>query len=165
MVRAYADDAETRTQSRARLHQLRDRVLAEVPGAAVAADQAYRESDLAIDFCEDVVPLDASEVARIVDVLHDGGATAKVSSIHVNAWFGSYDKLGMTRRLARERLGLDIDLDRGQVIYCGDSPNDAPMFAHFPLACGVANVADFSDRLPASGKWANIGASLGLSPQ
>ena len=28
--------------------------------------------------------------------------TAKVSSIHVNGWFGSYDKLTMTRRLLKE---------------------------------------------------------------
>ena len=33
------------------------RILAEVPGCALASDQLYREADLAIDFCEDVAPL------------------------------------------------------------------------------------------------------------
>ncbi|HVV71959.1 MAG TPA: HAD-IIB family hydrolase, partial [Verrucomicrobiae bacterium] len=43
---------------RERLTAVREQILASVPGAAVASDQAYRESDLAIDFCEDVKPLD-----------------------------------------------------------------------------------------------------------
>jgi hypothetical protein len=32
-------------------------------------------------------------------------------------------------------------------LFIGDSPNDAPMFAYFPNAIGVANVRDFADRL------------------
>ncbi len=39
---------------RQRLAVVRDRILAAVPGCAVAADQHYREADLAIDYCEDV---------------------------------------------------------------------------------------------------------------
>ena len=73
-------------------------MLREIPGAAVSADQAYREADLAIDFCEDVPALGKGEVARIKAIFEDAGATAKVSSIHVNGWFGHYDKLTMTRR-------------------------------------------------------------------
>jgi hydroxymethylpyrimidine pyrophosphatase-like HAD family hydrolase len=33
-------------------------------------------------------------------------------------------------------------------VFVGDSPNDAPMFDYFPLSVGVANVLEFSDRLP-----------------
>ncbi|MDR0403311.1 MAG: HAD family phosphatase, partial [Treponema sp.] len=29
------------------------------------------------------------------------------------------------------------------VLFAGDSPNDEPMFARFPLACGVANVSRY----------------------
>jgi len=32
-------------------------------------------------------------------------------------------------------------------VFAGDSPNDAPMFAYFPNAVGVANVAPFLDRI------------------
>ncbi len=42
---------------RARLGTLREKILREVPGAVVASDQAYRESDFAIDFCEDKAAL------------------------------------------------------------------------------------------------------------
>ena len=73
--------------------------------------------------------------------------TAKVSSIHVNGWFGVYDKLGMTKTLLRERFGVDLDAERDRYLFVGDSPNDAPMFAYFPLSVGVANVRRFAGRL------------------
>ena len=73
--------------------------------------------------------------------------TAKVSSIHVNGWFGGYDKLGMTRTLLREAFAIDLDADRSRFVFVGDSPNDAPMFAFFPRSVGVANVRDFLDRI------------------
>ncbi len=153
MIRVFAVDEGARAEARARLGAIRARVLAEVPGAAVSADQLYRETDLAVDFCEDVPALPQSEVARIKAIFEAEGATAKVSSIHVNGWFGDWDKLSMSRRFAADRLGLDIDGVRGAVIYCGDSPNDAPMFGFFPNACGVANVRDFAGQLEAEPAW------------
>lgn len=149
MRRVFAIDAEQRATDRARLVKICERVLAEVPGAAVSADQLYREADLAIDFCEDVPALSGGDVDRIKRIFEEEGAVAKISSIHVNGWFGSYDKLSMTRRFAAEVLGLDIDAARERVVFAGDSPNDAPMFGFFPNACGVANVLHFRGRLDA----------------
>ena len=79
-----------------------------VPGCALASDQPYRETDLAIDYCEDVPPLPLEAAQRIAALMRHAGLTAKVSSIHVNGWFGDYDKLAMTRRLFAERFGLDL---------------------------------------------------------
>ncbi len=149
MRRIFAASEAQRGENRARLERVRARVLAEVKGAAVSADQPYREADLAIDFCEDVPPLDRAAVRRIKQIFEEEGATAKISSIHVNGWFGTYDKLSMTRRFAREIAGLDIDRDRERVVFVGDSPNDAPMFGFFPLSCGVAGVREFGDDLEA----------------
>jgi HAD superfamily hydrolase (TIGR01484 family) len=146
--RFHADEAERRANRQA-LDRLAARILAEVPGAAVASDQLYREADLAIDFCEDVPPLDQAAVGRIVALFEEAGAVAKVSSIHVNGWFGHYDKLTMTRRLLAEVFGIDLDRREADFVYCGDSPNDAPMFAFFRHACGVANVADFAHAIHA----------------
>jgi len=150
MLRVYEIDAATRTTNQQKLAHIQARVLAEVQGCAVSADQPYREADLAIDFCEDVPPLPEASVQRIVDIFEEEGAVAKVSSIHVNGWFGSYDKLSMSRRFAAERLGVGIAADRNRIVFCGDSPNDSPMFAYFPYACGVANVADFSGKMAAN---------------
>ncbi len=147
MLRVYEIDSATRAKNQQKLAHIQARVLAEVAGCAVSADQPYREADLAIDFCEDVPPLPEASVQQIVDIFEAEGAVAKVSSIHVNGWFGHYDKLSMSRRFAAERLGLDLETARAQVVFCGDSPNDSPMFAYFPYACGVANVADFAGKM------------------
>ncbi len=149
MVRSFVDDEATRAAHQQRLQAIADAILKEVPGAAVSADQHYRETDLAIDFCEDVAPLSAAAVARIVALMEQHGLTAKVSSIHVNGWFGAYDKLGMTRQLMREAFKVDLDAERARYVFIGDSPNDVPMFAYFPHAAGVANVRSFAERLEA----------------
>ncbi len=149
MRRGYADPETLRAHNRDKLGRLGRDILASVPGAGISADQAYREADLAIDFCEDVPRLPDADIERIAAMFRAAGATAKISSIHVNGWFGTYDKLTMTRRLMGEVFGVDIDRDRQRCVFIGDSPNDAPMFAHFPFAVGVANVLDFKDRCEA----------------
>jgi hydroxymethylpyrimidine pyrophosphatase-like HAD family hydrolase len=53
----------------------------------------------------------------------------------------------MTRTLFAEAFGIDIDAERDRFVFAGDSPNDAPMFAFFPNAVGVANVREFIDRI------------------
>lgn len=147
MRRHFIDDADARARHRERLAAIGREILAAVPGAAIAADQHYRETDLAIDFCEDVPRLPQPAVERIVALMEQRGLTAKVSSIHVNGWFGTYDKLSMTRVMMRECFGVDLDAERERYVFVGDSPNDAPMFAHFPHAAGVANVRDFAAQL------------------
>ena len=79
--------------------------------------------------------------------MQDEGLTAKISSIHVNGWFGRYDKLEMTRSLLAGEFAIDVDSERERFAFVGDSPNDAPMFAFFPYGVGVANVCDFSARI------------------
>jgi len=147
MTRAWARDDAQREQDRARLTEIGRQVLRQVPGTAIAADQRYREADLAIDWCEDVPALAHAQVQRVADLLHGHGLTVKVSSIHVNAWFGAYDKLTMTRRLMREQFGIDLDGERDRLAFVGDSPNDEPMFRFFPNSIAVANIADFADAI------------------
>jgi len=147
MARAYARSEAERAADRARLAAIGAAVLRQVPGAGIAADQAYRETDLAIDWCEDVPALDAAAVARIVALLEAEGLTVKTSSIHVNAWFGHHDKLSMAGRLLREQFGIDLLQARDRFAYVGDSPNDAPMFAFFPHSFAVANIAAFIDQI------------------
>jgi hypothetical protein len=141
---------EKRVENRRRLENLRAEILAAVPGAGVSADQLYREADLAIDFREDVDPLPQGDIDRIVEIFEAAGAIAKVSSIHVNGWFGDYDKLTTTRVMLQECFGIDLEAEKERFVFVGDSPNDAPMFAAFPNAVGVANLRDFEDRLPAA---------------
>jgi len=143
----FLADAGTRAQNTRRLAEVSERILATVPECALASDQFCRAADLAIDFCEDVPPLPRESVDRIVALMQEAGMTAKVSSIHVNGWFGQYDKLTMTRILMQERYGIDLDWARDEYVFVGDSPNDEPMFRYFPYSVGVANVLAFADDL------------------
>jgi HAD superfamily hydrolase (TIGR01484 family) len=147
LVRRFLVSEDERAGQRVRLEAIAQRILREVPGCALASDQRYREADIAIDFREDVPPLPDAAIDRIVALMEAEGMTAKVSSIHVNGWFGRYDKLGMTRTFLAEAFGLDLDADPSRFVFAGDSPNDAPMFAHFPRSVGVANVRDCLDRI------------------
>ena len=140
MISHHWADLATRQRNRVKLNQLSELILHGVPGCALASDQAYRESDLAIDFCEDVAPLAEGEVTRIVDLFVQAGAHAKVSSIHVNGWFGDYDKLSMTRTLFAREFGCRLEDLMAESLFIGDSPNDEPMFGFFSFSVGVANI-------------------------
>jgi hypothetical protein len=157
LVKRFLADDATRRSNRERLAAIGQRIIEAVPGSALASDQLYREADLAIDFCEDVPPLPPAAVDRIVALMQAEGMTAKVSSIHVNGWFGSYDKLGMTRTLLAEAFATDLDAERERWIFAGDSPNDAPLFAYFPHSVGVANVRAFADRIATLPCYVTIG--------
>jgi HAD superfamily hydrolase (TIGR01484 family) len=156
----FIDDAATRAQNRARLESISQEILRRVPGAAIASDQPYRETDLAIDFCEDVPPLPLGTAERIAALMRAAGLTAKISSIHVNGWFGQYDKLATTRKLFAERFDLDLDAAQAEVLFVGDSPNDAPMFSFFANSVGVANARRFPGLQPKFVTQADAGAGF-----
>ncbi|HSJ98900.1 MAG TPA: HAD-IIB family hydrolase, partial [Myxococcota bacterium] len=69
LVKRYVIDADERSLRERRLDAIAARILAAVPGCAIASDQPYREADLAIDFREDVAPLPLAAVQRIVALM------------------------------------------------------------------------------------------------
>ena len=147
LKKRFLDTDSARAEKRQRLSLVRDEILAAVPGCGLASDQLYRETDLAIDYCEDVPSLGSEAVKKICHIFKAHGATCKVSSIHVNGWFGDYNKLGMAKRFLEERFGLDLDAEKASFAYCGDSPNDEPMFGYFPISVAVNNVLNFVDQM------------------
>lgn len=147
MERVFLYHEDERKAFRKKLEVVREEILRSVPGCAIASDQGYREYDLAIDFREDVPPLPQDQIRRIVEIFTSHGATAKVSSIHVNGWYGAFDKLTMAKTFAINVLGISPCDDNEAFAFCGDSPNDEPMFAFFKHSFGVANVSDFLDQM------------------
>jgi HAD superfamily hydrolase (TIGR01484 family) len=142
MRRHHVQDDAARLAARTRLEALAAHAMRAVPGARLAADQPFRLFDVALDFAEDAGPLSLADAEHIAAIFREGGAEAKVSSIHVNAWIGSWDKLSGLRHLfATLWQPLEEVLDR--VAFLGDSPNDAPLFGAVPLSVGVANVLPF----------------------
>ncbi len=144
MARHFLYDEATRAQFRQRLELVREDILRRVPGVGIASDQAYREYDLAIDFCEDVPRLPLEEARRIQAIFEEHGATAKISSIHVNGWYGDFDKVRAAQDYVRHFAGMDPVAQRDQCAFSGDSPNDEPMFAWLEeSSVGVANLQPF----------------------
>jgi len=121
------------------LQRIKERALAEVPGLRTAKDQPFRLFDIALDFAEEAPVLGLEAAERVKAIALEEGAQAKISSIHVNVWMGKYDKLSMAERFLQKNFSWSGNDDRS-VFFTGDSPNDEPMFARFPLTCGVANI-------------------------
>lgn len=147
MIRSFAIAETQRLENSKKLKTIEAEVLSQVPGSAVASDQFCRLFDLAIDFCEDVPPLPQKSIQQIVDTFQQHGAIAKVSSIHVNGWFGEYDKKSMCELFYKENFGKPLKDDLDKCAFAGDSPNDEPMFEFFENSFAVANIKQFKDQL------------------
>lgn len=145
MRRRFVRDRKSRIQDRKALKEIAAEVRNKIPKSRIASDQFSRLFDLAIDFSEDVAPLSSKEIDAIVDVFKAHGAQAKVSNIHVNGWFGGYDKLSTCLKYLESEFHPAILPD--QAVFVGDSPNDEPMFAHFRSTFAVANIEEFWGRL------------------
>jgi hydroxymethylpyrimidine pyrophosphatase-like HAD family hydrolase len=134
------------------LKRIKDRAFNEFPELRLAKDQFARLFDLALDFAEEEPLLPLSVAERVKAIAEEEGATAKISSIHVNVWMGNYNKLSMAEYFLAKRFGWEAGKGDREVVFVGDSPNDEPMFARFPLASAVANVRryePFLKKLPA----------------
>lgn len=147
MIRKFSISETDRQIYQNKLKQIEKEILNQVSGCALASDQFCRLFDLAIDFCEDVKPLEKESISKIKDLFEAHGATAKISSIHVNGWFGNYDKLTCCKTLSRDEWGLDDNTLKTDAAFAGDSPNDEPMFEFFNHSFGVANINNFTSHI------------------
>jgi len=59
----------------------------------------------------------------------------------------------MTHLFFKEVFRSDLDKIKEQVIFTGDSPNDAPMFDYFPHSVGVANIVRFKKTIDHKPAW------------
>lgn len=153
MHHMYCQSEEERMNNHKALMKIKKNILKNVPGSALASDQDYRKTDLAIDFAEDVSILPTNKVNKIVNIAEKAGAIAKVSSIHVNCWIGNHDKLTTSLMTLKQTFGVnELDLQKN-VLFIGDSPNDSMMFGYFKKSVGVANVIDFIDEIDEAPKY------------
>jgi len=140
-IRRFEHPSVASGNYRAKLDMIKNTVLEQVPGSRVAKDQFCRIYDLAIDFNEEPPHLGLEAAEQIRKICADMGAEAKISSIHVNTWFGSYDKLSMALLFFKQICSEPEP--QTCTLFLGDSANDEPMFRYFPYSCGVANIKDF----------------------
>ncbi len=147
LIQRFVQEPSAREANRKRLWTVFENLKKEMPGLKVASDQGYREIDLAVDFCEDVTRLSEQDIDRIVQAFEKAGAQSKISSIHVNSWFGTHDKFSCCALLLKELYQEDIAKEHDRYAYFGDSPNDEPLFKEFAHTVGVANVREFLARM------------------
>ena len=147
MIREFFQTEDQRREGKRRLAELQHQVLEQVPGCDISADQPYRIADLAIDFCEDVDPLDDQSIAKICELATDLSLTWKVSSIHVNCWYGEFDKVTCLKKFLAKHCETTLKHFQNSMVYIGDSPNDEPMFAEVENSIAVANINRFLDSL------------------
>lgn len=134
-------------KNRKKLDAVGKEILKKVKGSAISSDQFCRIFDLAVDFCEDVKPLPQKKIDQIVQIFKKHKATAKVSSIHVNGWFGNYDKLSMCKEFMKREFKTNISHANNVCAFIGDSPNDEPMFEFFENSFAVYNITKFLNTL------------------
>lgn len=140
LARVYAQPEAVRRANRRRLLRLVQAAIRRVPGARLSSDSAYTEVDLAIDYNEEV-HLGAGAAGALEAFLRARGVSAVRSSVHVNCWLGSFDKLKTVRTFLRREWRRPLERWNRRFVFVGDSFNDAPMFGAFPLSVGVANVS------------------------
>jgi HAD superfamily hydrolase (TIGR01484 family) len=142
----YQQDLPTRTHNFQEMQRIAKRVLTEIQGTVVAQDSPGRETDIAFDHSE-FHKLTAAQIQQVVQLLQQEGMTATVSSIHINAWFGSHNKWEGAQWILKELTGRNLKQELDQWVYVGDSTNDQIMFEHFTHSVGVANIRRFVSQL------------------
>ena len=156
LSKKYQQDESVRRENFALMRRVTARVLREVAGAQLAQDSAGRETDIAIDHSE-FTSLLPKQIADVLRIMRSEGMTASVSSIHINGWFGTHNKLQGAGWAVRELLGRDLDAEIQQWVFIGDSTNDEMMFEAFPNSVGVANVRRFEAQLASLPRYVTCG--------
>ena len=123
-----------------------------VPEARLALDNIGRLYDVAFDLVEEGAPLSEQSILQIKKVLKKHGLRIFQSSVHINAFFGHFDKASMVSRYIQEELQLPLDDQISRMVYVGDSTNDGPLFKLAPLSVGVRNIAPHLSALKEKGE-------------
>lgn len=103
-----------------------------------SSDQCVRIFDIAYD----KAMMTDSEIQALRNILTLFGASMAESSIHINSWFGSYDKKSALKFFMEKCLGVSEADFLSHSIYLGDSFNDQPLFDYIPTSIGMHTVED-----------------------
>lgn len=139
LSKLYQQGAAIRAGNLARMANIAQHVLAQVPTAVLSRDHAGRETDLAFDY-QEFENLPTETVQKIVQLLKQAGMQTTVSSIHIHGCFGDFDKWIGAQWIVRQLLQRDLASEIDQWVFVGDSGNDQAMFQHFVHGFGVANI-------------------------
>ncbi|SIS97762.1 HAD family hydrolase [Neptunomonas antarctica] len=143
VTRHFREEEAIRQQHIERLKILGTELTRCFPDISYTQDQPFRLTDIAFDIGQQVqVAMPVAQAATAW--LREQGVSARLSSIHINAWLGAYNKADTAKAwLQQNQPGISLE----QCAFIGDSPNDEAMFEHFPLSVGVSNIRRFLKQL------------------
>jgi len=139
LSKIYQQSDSTRADNAARMRQVAQRVLREMPQVRLSRDEGGRETDLAFDYNEHL-HLSPQEVQQVLAILHDEGMHTTVSSIHIHGCFGDFNKWQGACWLVQHLWQRNLAQELERWVFVGDSGNDQAMFQHFRHSVGVANI-------------------------
>ena len=139
LSKLYQQDSSIRAKNLARMAQIAQQVLVQVPNARLSRDHPGRETDLAFDY-QEFENQPPETVQAILAVLKLAGMQTTVSSIHIHGCFGQFDKWLGAQWIVRELFSRELAKELDRWVFVGDSGNDQAMFKHFKHSVGVANI-------------------------
>lgn len=142
----YFADAQAQRAQRTTLDSICAAVRAQFPQVKLASDSVARRCDLAFDAFEEA-QLPADVVAGVSELIRSHGAKCFVSSVHIHAVPGNWDKALGCQRAAQKVLGEDLKTSNAEWWFIGDSGNDQAAFAFFDNSVGVANIVEHLARI------------------
>ncbi len=142
----YYADEQTRLAYQAQLEGIRRAMSEAFPSIALAGDSIARRCDLAYDAFEEA-QLDDATVQGAVSLIREHGAECFVSSVHIHAVPGDWNKARGCARALKAVLGEDVATHNARWWFVGDSGNDQAAFAFFENSVGVANISEHLERI------------------
>ena len=118
--------------------QKRRALIEKTEGLPLSSDQSARVFDIAYNKKK----MDAMEIKALKSTLSLYGASWAESSIHINAWFGDYDKKKALQYFFQGPLGMNESQYLDQSLYLGDSFNDQCLFEYIPTSVGMHTVEE-----------------------
>lgn len=131
----------------------RENLLRATAGLSLSSDQYARLHDIAYDKSK----LSSYELKSLLSVIQAAGGHASVSSIHVNAGFGKFNKASSYIMYMNMLFNMQYPSVVMKAVYFGDSLNDEDMFRLFPLSVGMHSVEDSRDRFDILPKYITSG--------
>ena len=101
IIRKTFDSSSSLSAHQKKLNLLFDDIKSNFGDIHLAADQPFRQWDLALDISEEH-DLHEDKVKEIYDFCISNGANAAISNIHLNVWYGNYNKLDMSLKILDE---------------------------------------------------------------
>lgn len=143
----YFEDEPTRRAHAVRLRELVEVVARALPDVPRAGDSALRRCDVAWDVGETRRASD-DERQRLDALVRAAGMRVMVSSVHLHAVPGGWDKAEGALRALAARFDMAPERAVRACVFVGDSGNDSAAFARFDVSVGVANVREHLHALP-----------------